>query len=76
MALDVLITLTDFVRVRSLLEYSGEGRDFSKSGFPEAGKLTEEQRVFDPNRTKRSMTNILRRIILRITPYISPTSSP
>ena len=42
MALDVLITLTDFVRVRSLLEYTGSGRDFSKSGFPEAGKQTEE----------------------------------
>ena len=42
MALDVLITLTDFVRSKSLLEYGDESRDFKKSGFPEAGLQTEE----------------------------------
>ena len=42
MALDVLITLTDFVRTRALLEYGQSGRDFKRSGFPEAGVQTEE----------------------------------
>ena len=66
LALDALITVTEFIKDQALLEYTQDGRDYKRSNLPDPDKKTAEQTVFDPNRQRRSLTNILRRIVLRV----------
>lgn len=68
--MDALITLTDFIQKESLKENLGH---LPKS-VDDAAK-DPQKKVFQKDRTKRSLTNVLRRLILRIQPYMSPTNS-
>jgi hypothetical protein len=67
--LDMLITTTEFIREQTLA---------GKFPLPQVkGSLEEtEPKHFDPNRQNKNLTNVLRRLILRVQPYMTPTTAP
>ena len=67
--LDMLITLTEFIRDRTL-----EG----KFPLPGSAEKADEkaEKVFDPDRHNKTLTNVLRRLILRVQPYMTPSTLP
>ena len=67
-AMDALVTLTDFIHKEA-------GQD-SKI-LPGTGEeTTEESKMFQNDRTGKSLPNMLRRLLLRIQPYMSPSTNP
>ena len=72
-AMDALVTLTDHIHQES----SKTGQDSScGSSLPSDEEEKKDQMgTFAHDRTKKSLPNNLRRLILRIQPYISPTNS-
>ena len=70
--LDMLITVTEYIRDRTIA---------GKFPLPKKVDLmdnlpNEEPKLFDPDRQNKSLTNVLRRLIVRVQPYMTPTTSP
>ena len=60
-AMDALITLTDFVHQESVKADCGHLPKSAEDSIKEPQK-----KVFQKDRTKKSLTNVLRRLILRV----------
>jgi len=72
--LDMLITLTEFIKDRTM-----EGKfplPGCQAGAESANKAEKDERVFDPDRHNKTLTNVLRRLILRVQPYMTPSTLP
>jgi hypothetical protein len=70
--LDMLITVTEFIKDRTLADKFPLPK--KKSIMDDIVK--EEPKTFDPDRQNKSLTNVLRRLIVRVQPYMTATTAP
>lgn len=68
-ALEALVTLTDFIHKDSSDKKAGQESYLDKL------TAKPDTKTFGNSKAAKSLPNMLRRLILRIQPYISPTNS-
>jgi len=77
-SLDILVTLTEFIREHShddLLNDLNQEMEHPMKG-DQKPKENKSAKPYNPRACEKNLPNILRRLVLRIQPYISISSQP